>query len=70
MMAKNITTLSKGRRALMYQSSGGGHRFHFDNVFEAKIIEFSPSKKHVKLRYLSNQCGWEDTKDLYVEEAL
>ena len=39
-------------------------------VFEAKVVEVSPSGKFVKLRYCSGEEHWKDTELIDVEEVL
>jgi len=39
-------------------------------VFEAKVIEVSPSGKFVKLRYCSGEEQWKDAELIDVEEVL
>jgi hypothetical protein len=37
---------------------------------ECKIIEFSPSGKHVKLEYPNNYTPWKNIEDIYLVEEL
>lgn len=37
---------------------------------ECKIIEFSPSGRHVKLEYPNNYAPWKNIEDIYLVEEL
>ena len=39
-------------------------------VFEAKVIEVSPSGRFVKLRYCSGEEHWRDVESIILEEVL
>ena len=40
------------------------------HVFEAKVIEMSPSGRFIKLRYCSGRESWENTESIVLEEVL
>ena len=44
--------------------------FLYSFVFEAKVMEVSPSGRFVKLRYCSGEEHWRDIESMILEEIL